>query len=167
MKKSHLILFIGGVLIAAGMVASYYGSKLVTQDLAITEGVVSAESSLEITKELDPEITSIGVFVVRVENFEAGLVATVLDPLGQHIVSKEISQESTEEEFEIVTKGDHRLLLENTGSADIPVIIGLTHMPDKNSIALNLLGQSIIISGFVGVGIAVIYEIKNRKKKIS
>lgn len=165
MKKSHMILFIGGVLIAVGMIASYYGSMLITQDLAVTEGIISAGSSLEITKELDPMITHTGIFVVNAENFEVGLAATVLDPQSQHVISKEITQKSTEEEFEITTKGDYRLLLENSGSADTQVIIGLTHMPDKNSIALNLLGQSIIVSGFVGVGIAVIYEILTRKKK--
>ncbi|HXW01978.1 MAG TPA: hypothetical protein VD828_01220 [Candidatus Nitrosotenuis sp.] len=166
MKKSHLILFIGGALIAIGMVTSFYGSKLVTQDLAITEGMVSDASPVELTRELDPDIASTGVFVVQAESFD-GLVATMLDPIGQQITTIEISQKSTEEQFEITTKGTYKLLLQSSAASEAPIVMGLTHMPDKNFIALNLLGQSLIISGFVGVGLAIILEIKSRKKKVS
>jgi hypothetical protein len=37
-------------------------------------------------------------------------------------------------------------------------------MPDKSIVALNILGQSMIITGFVGVGIAAIYALKTKKK---
>jgi hypothetical protein len=166
MKKSHLILFIGGALVAIGMVTSFYGSKIVTQDLTIAEGMASDSSPVELTKELDPVIAGTGVFVVQAESFD-GLVATISDPLGQQITSIEISQKSTEEQFEITTKGIYKLLLQSSAASEVPVVMGLTHMPDKNFIALNLLGQSLIISGFVGVGFAVILEIKSRRKKIS
>jgi hypothetical protein len=166
MKKSHLILFIGGALVAIGMVTSFYGSKIVTQDLTIAEGMVSDSSPVELTKELDPVIARTGIFVVQTESID-GLIATISDPLGQQITSIEISQKSTEEQFEITTKGIYKLLLQSSGASEVPVVMGLIHMPDKNFIALNLLGQSLIISGFVGVGLAVILEIKSRKKKIS
>ncbi|HEX9845251.1 MAG TPA: hypothetical protein VGA92_02165 [Candidatus Nitrosotenuis sp.] len=166
MRKSHLILFIGGALVAIGMVTSFYGSNLVTQDLAIVEGVASDASPVELIKELDPSIANTGVFVVQAESFD-GLVATILDPIGQQITSIEISQRSTEEQFEITVKGSYKLLLQSSATSEVPIVMGLTHMPDKNFIALNLLGQSLIVSGFVGVGLAVILEIKNRKKKIS
>jgi Zn-dependent alcohol dehydrogenase len=42
--------------------------------------------------------------------------------------------------------------------------MGITHMPDKSIVALNILGQSMIITGFVGVGIAAIYALKTKKK---
>lgn len=166
MRKSHLILFIGGALVAIGMVTSFYGSNLVTEDLAIIEGVASDASPVELIKELDPAIANTGVFVIQAESFD-GLAATILDPIGQQITSIEISQRSTEEQFEITAKGSYKLLLQSSAANEIPIVMGLTHMPDKNFIALNLLGQSLIVSGFVGVGLAVILEIKNRKKKIS
>lgn len=160
-------MLIGGALVAAGMVISYYGAQLVTSDLAITEGVVSQGSPVDITKELDPSVTAAGVYVIRVENFEGSLSATLFDPSGLALASKEVTTKSTEEEFEIGIKGDYRLLLENPGTGEALVVIGLTHMPDKNFIALNLFGQSIIISGFVGLGFAIIYEIKSRRRKVS
>lgn len=162
-----MILFVGGGLVAIGMIISFYGSYLVTQDLVINEGTLSAASSIEVTKELDPAIAKTGVYVVRAENLQGQLVARIIDPNGNQIISNEINQKSTEEQFQISTKGDYKLLLINAGTNEVPIIIGLTHMPEKFFLALNLLGQSIIISGFAGVGIAVIYEIKSRRKKVS
>lgn len=166
-KRSHLILFIGGALVAAGMTTSYFGAKLVTEDLSIAEGLATQGSPVELTKELDPTIRDVGVYVVRVEGFDGVLQATLFDPSGLTVTTKEISSKSTEEEFKIDLKGTYRLLLENPGSGEAPVVIGLTHMPDKNLLALNIFGQSIIISGLIGLGLAVAYEIRNRRKKSS
>ncbi|MEM2785377.1 MAG: hypothetical protein QXW37_08345 [Candidatus Nitrosotenuis sp.] len=166
MKRSHLILFLGGALVAAGMVISFYGSKLTTQDMEVAEGQVSVGSSLEITKELDPTITNTGVFVVQAENFDQGsLHATVFDPLGNQIASQEIKQKSTESTFQIEKRGDYKLVVENSGAA-VSAIIGVTHMPQKSVLLLNILGQGIIISGFVGLGIALLYIIIGRKKSV-
>jgi hypothetical protein len=167
MKKSHIILFIGGALVAIGMVTSFYGAKFATEDLAITEGVVSQTSPIELTKELDPAIAESGVLVVHAENVEnSDLVATVFDPSGKQVISEKIDQISTERQFEINAKGTYKTLLENSAS-EIRIIAGMTHLPDKNIIALNIFAQSIIISGFIGLGAAAVYEIKNRRKKLS
>ncbi|MFY9300701.1 MAG: hypothetical protein WAO91_05880 [Candidatus Nitrosotenuis sp.] len=166
MKKGHTILLLGGAMVAAGMVISYFGSTLATQDLAVLEGRPADGSSIEITKDLDPARTAVGAFVIRAESFEGGtLRATVYDPSGAPIASKTIDGVSTEEQFEISTKGMYKLVLENSGS-EASVIIGLTHMPEKSVLALNVLGQGIIVSGFVGLGIAVVYLIKDRKKSV-
>ncbi len=166
MKKSHIILLIGGTLVAAGMITSYYGSKFVTQDLAVTEGLLKDGSPIELTKDLDPAIASVGVFVVHAGSLGDGtLKAMLFDPSGAQVASKTIDQASTEEQFEIRTKGTYKLVLENSGQ-EISVIIGLTHMPDKVVLALNVLGQGIIVSGFVGLVIAMIYLIKDRRKSV-
>jgi tetrahydromethanopterin S-methyltransferase subunit A len=166
MKRSHLILFIGGALVAAGMVISFYGSKLTTQDMAVAEGQVAVGAALEVTKALDPDVADTGVFVVQAENFEQGSMhATVFDPAGGQVASKEIEQKSTEVTFQIESKGDHRLVVENSGAV-VSAIIGITHMPQKSVLLLNVLGQAIIISGFVGLGIALLYIILGRKKSV-
>lgn len=167
MKRSHLILFIGGALVAAGMVVSFYGSVLTTQDLTIAEGTVSPGSPVEVTKDLDPAVTDIGAFVVHAENFaEDSLLARLYDPAGTEIETKKITGKSTEQKFDISSKGTYKLVLENTGT-EASVTIGLIHYPDDFTLSVNIAGQGIIISGFVGVGVAIIYEIKTRKSKIS
>ncbi|MEM3065176.1 MAG: hypothetical protein QW177_07380 [Candidatus Nitrosotenuis sp.] len=166
MKRSHIILFIGGALVAAGMVISFYGSKLTTQDMALAEGQVAAGSPLEVAKDLDHTIEGTGVFVVQVENLDGvGLHATVFDPAGSQVASKEIEQKSTESTFQIGMRGEYRLVLENSGSAT-SAVIGITHMPPKSVLLLNVLGQGIIISGFAGLGIALLYMIIGRKKSV-
>lgn len=165
MKKSHLILFVAGGLVAVGMILSYVGATFIAQQISISETIVNGTAPAELLKELSPENTQQGAFVVRAEEFEkTSLVAYVYDPSGTQIISKEITQISTEEYFDISTKGEYKLVVQNMGSQDIPIVLGLTHMPDRSLVAINLLGQSMIVSGFVGVGIAGLVAIKSRKK---
>ena len=165
MRKGPLILFIGGALIAIGMILSYTGASFISGQVSVKEALVNSTIPVELQKELDPSIANQGAFVVRAEEFQkTTLVASVYDPSGTELVSKEITQVSTEEYFDIESKGDYKVLVQNTGAVETPIVIGLAHMPDKSIVALNLLGQSMIITGFVGVGIAAIYMLKTRKK---
>lgn len=163
MKKSHLILFVGGGLVAIGMILSYTGASVISGQVSIKETLVNGTIPATLEKELDPTITEQGAFVVRAEGLErANLVATVYGPTGE-IASKKITDVSTEEYFDIESKGTYRLEVRNSAE-EIPIVMGITHMPDKIIVVLNMLGQSMIITGFVGVGIAAIYALKTRKK---
>lgn len=165
MKKAPLILFVGGALVAIGMILSYTGASFISGQISIKESVVSSTIPAELEKELDPSIASQGAFVIRAEQLEkTNLIADLHGPSGEQLTSKEITQVSTEEYFDIEDKGTYKITVHNTGSEDIPIVLGLTHMPDKSLIAINMLGQSMIISGFVGVGIAGIYALKNKRK---
>jgi len=163
MKKSHLILFVGGGLVAIGMILSYTGASVISGQVSIKEDLVNGTIPLTLEKELDPSVTERGAFVIRAEGEDrANLVATVYGPFGE-IATKKITEVSTEEYFDIESKGTYKLEIRNSGQ-EIPVVIGLTHMPDKSIVALNMLGQSMIITGFIGVGVAAIYALRTRKK---
>jgi hypothetical protein len=165
MQKSHIVILIAGALVAVGMITSYYGASLVTQDITYNEGILNGTAPIQVTKDLDPAISKTAVFVVQSEGFsDESLVAKLFDPSSQVISSKKIEQKNTEVEFVIPTKGTYRLELENEKQSEVHVIIGLTHMPDKLLISLNYLGQTFILSGFVGVVISGIYALKSRKK---
>lgn len=165
MQKSHIVILIAGALVAVGMVTSYYGASLVTQDITYNEGILNSTTPIQVTKDLDPAISETAVFVVQTDGFaDANLVASLFDPSSQIISTKKIEQKNTEVEFAIPTKGTYKLELENAKQTEVQVIIGLTHMPDKLLISLNFLGQMFILSGFVGVVISGIYAFKSRKK---
>jgi hypothetical protein len=165
MQKSHIVILIAGLLVAVGMITSYYGARFVTQDIAYNEGILNSTVPIQVTKDLDPTTSETAVFVVQSEEFaDADLVASLFDPGNQVISSKMISQKNTEEQFTISTKGTYRLELENEKQTEVHVIVGLTPMPDKLLISLNYLGQMLIFSGFVGVVISGIYAFKSRKK---
>ena len=164
MKKSHLILFVGGALVAIGMVLSYTGASFISGQVSIKETLVNGTIPVTLEKELDPTVTGQGAFVIRAEGKDrTNLVATLYGPSGEEIKSEKITEVTTEEYFDIETKGTYKIEVRNSGE-EIPVVLGLTHMPDKSIVALNMLGQSMIITGFVGVGIAGIYALKTRKK---
>jgi hypothetical protein len=164
MKKSHLMIFIAGGLVAAGMVISYTGSSMISQGVSISEGQSSVSAPIEVTRELDPAISDTGVFVVHTTAQGGKMTARVFDPFGSQIVAKEIDSDSTEEQFRVTNRGEHRLVLENSDLQEVRALVGLAHMPDKSVIALNIFGQAAILCGFVGVGIAVIYAAKTRKR---
>ena len=165
MQKSHTVILIAGALVAVGMIISYYGASLVTQDITYNEGILNGTAPIQVTKTLDPAITEKAVFVVQSEGFaEADLVASLFDPNNQIISTKKIDQKNTEVQFTIPEKGPYRLELENQRQTEVHVVIGLTHMPDRLLISLNYLGQMFILSGFAGVVISGIYAIKSRKK---
>ncbi|HSA97627.1 MAG TPA: hypothetical protein VLF17_00940 [Candidatus Nitrosotenuis sp.] len=165
MKKSHTVILIAGALVAVGMITSYYGASLVTQDITYNEGILNSTAPIQVTKALDPAITETAVFVVQSEGFaDADLVASLFDPSNQIISTKKIDQKNTEVQFKIPEKGSYRLELENQRQTEVHVLIGLTHMPDRLLISLNFLGQMFILSGFAGVVISGIYAIKSRKK---
>lgn len=163
MKKSHLILFVGGGLVAIGMILSYTGASVISGQVSIKETLVNGTIPATLEKELDPSITDQGAFVIRAEGIKnASLVATMYGPTGE-ITSKEITDVSTEEYFDIESKGTYKLEVRNNAE-ETPIVMGLTYMPDRSIVALNMLGQSMIITGFVGVGVAAIYALKTRKK---
>lgn len=164
MKKSHLILFVGGGLVAIGMILSYFGASFISGQVTINEAIVNATIPVTLEKELDSLVSNKGAYVVRAEDFEnADLVATLYGPSGDQIASKKIAQVSTEEYFDINAKGAYKLQVSNDGK-EIPIVFGLTYMPDKSIIALNFLGQSMIITGFIGVLVAGVYALMTRKK---
>lgn len=164
MKKSHMVLFVAGGLVAAGMLISFYGSAIITQGVTITDGMVSQSSPLELSRQMDPTIAETGIYVVHTQSAGKTMSVRVLDPFGNQIAAKSIDEDRTEEPFDVSSSGEYRMILESTNSDEVQALIGLSHMPDKSVVALNIFGQAALVSGFVGVGIAVIYAAKSRKR---
>ena len=56
MEKSLVFLLIVGIILGAGIALSFYGAQLSTQNLVVKDETISPDSSIEVTRELDPEI---------------------------------------------------------------------------------------------------------------
>ena len=166
MQKSVAYLVIVGGLLTTGIFLSFYGAQLTTQDLKVEESFVDGGESLEVIVELDPAKSETGVYVVQVMNFMEGtLSAKISDPLGYQIVSKSIDKESFEERFEITSKGNYKLSIENSGLDEINIIGVIGHMPDNNALSVGITGFYILIIGLIGIVGVGIYAIKNRRKE--
>ncbi len=165
MDRPLVFLLIVGALIAGGIILSFYGSQLTTQNIIVREENILPNSAVEVSVELDPSVGETGVFAVLLENFEENVISiSVFDPLGSKIISKIAEKESTEERFEITSQGMYKLEIQNSGIKESKVVVGLGYMPDEGTRLIGVMGTSILIAGLIGiVGIGV-YSIRNRQK---
>lgn len=156
-------MFVGGALVAIGMILSYTSTSFISGQVLIKEVLVNSTTPVEIQRELDPLVMNKGAFVVIAERIDnTKLVSTIISPSGITL-TKEITKTSTQEYFDVDTKGVYTLQVKNDGM-EIPLVLGLSYMEDKLLVALGLLGKSMIMTGFIGVAVFVIYTLKTRKK---
>lgn len=164
MQKSVTLLALVAGLIAVGIALSFYGSMIITEDLAQGVENIGEGGTLEISSELDPSISNEGVFVVQVMEFQEGVIsARVVDPFGSQIISMPIGTESFEEKFDISSKGKFSLIIENKGEfTDVVGVIG--HLPDTAKFSIGITGFYLLVVGLIGMGVVGIYVVKNRKR---
>ena len=154
----------GGIL-AAGLVLSFYAAQWTTENLSRGDGSLSSGESLEIVAELDPLTSHMGIFAVNIVDFEEGTIsAKVFDPIDAQIISSTIEKESYQETFEVLLKGPHRLVIENSGSKESQVFGAIGHMPSDNITYLNYAGFYLLIAGLIGMGAVGVYTVKNKNK---
>ena len=167
MNRPLVFLLIVGALIAGGIILSFYGSQLTTQNIIVKEESILPDSPVEVSIELDPSIGETGVFaVVVIENFEEDSISvSVIDPIGSQIISKIAEKESTEELFDITSVGTYKLEIKNSGIKESKVVVGLGYMPDAVTQLIGIIGSSLLIVGLIGIVGIVIYSIQNRQKK--
>ncbi len=166
MNRPLVFLLIVGALIAGGIILSFYGSQLTTQNIIVKEESILPDSPVEVSIELDPSVGETGVFaVVVIENFEEDSISvSVIDPIGSQIISKIAEKESTEELFDITSVGTYKLEIKNSGIKESKVVVGLGYMPDTGTQLIGIIGTSLLIVGLIGiVGIGV-YSIRHRQK---
>ncbi len=166
MEKSVIFLVIVGGLLATGIILSFYGAQLTTQDLIVNEGIVRLGESFEIQAELDPTKRETGVFVIQILDFtDNEITAKISDPLDYEILSKSFDKDSIEERFEIVSKGTYKLIIENLSSEDIQIMAVIGYMPDKGTLSVGIIGFFILIVGLVGIVGVGIYVIRTKRKE--
>ena len=166
MNRPLVFLLIVGALIAGGIILSFYGAQLTTQNIIVKEESILPDSPVEVSIELDPSVGETGVFaVVVIENFEEDSISvSVIDPIGSQIISKIAEKESTEELFDITSVGTYKLEIKNSGIKESKVVVGLGYMPDTGTQLIGIIGTSLLIVGLIGiVGIGV-YSIRHRQK---
>jgi len=166
MDRPLVFLLIVGGLIAGGIILSFYGSQLTTQNIIVKEENLLPDSAVEVSVELDPSVGETGVFAVLLENFEEDVISiSVFDPLGSQIISKIAEKESTEERFEITSSGKYKLEIQNSGLEESKVIVGLGYMPDAATLSIGIIGFILLIVGLIGIVGIGIYSIRSRQKK--
>jgi len=150
--------------VTAGIILSFYGSQVITEDFIQVDGNIGNGESIEVITELDPAINDVGVYVVQTMNFNQGDISVkIFDPSGTQMISKTVEIESFEEQFDISSKGSFRLIIENAGdNTDVIGVIG--HLPDTAKVAIGYTGFFLLVVGFFGMVVLGIYVVINRRK---
>lgn len=160
-----MLLLIVGAILGSGIILSFYGAQLTTQNIIVKEERLSPDSIAEVSLELDPNKGQTGVYAVLLENYvENSITISIYDPFGSKIISKVAEKESTEERFEIISDGRYKLEVKNSGTDEFQIIAGLGYMPDTGTLSIGISGFYLLIIGLIGIVGIGIYVIKNRRK---
>ena len=156
----------GGFLVVIGIVLSVYATQLMVENLTTQEGFIEGEMTMEVYKELDPDESENGVYVIQVEDFQGtdSITTSVFDPLGNIVTTKSIDSNPFQDGFKISTSGTYKLLIENPVDREVHVIAVIGYLPQDESLMVSVFGFIVILVGLVGLAVGALYIIKSRGK---
>ena len=167
MQKAGIILVVSGALIVIGLILLAVGNQIILEGVFQGNGKINSSQDLTISGEFDSEESTTGVFAVQVMEFKDKTVsAKILDPFDNQIVSKNVDEETIEEEFDITDTGSYKLVIQTDSNEDIQVFGAIGPLPDAGKKSLSFISAYILIIGMVGLVGAGIYRIKSKKKSV-
>ncbi|MBT3861371.1 MAG: hypothetical protein HOF73_01045 [Nitrosopumilus sp.] len=168
MQKTGLFIVIFGILIVAGLAISVIENQITLEGITQGNGKVNSVQVVTISVDLNKNETPIGIFAVQIMEFKENMFSVkILDPSGTEIISERIIEETTEQEFKVLDSGKYELIIQSFEDKESYVAGAIGPLPDaeKKFIISNISTLCIII-GMIGLGVVVIYEIKNKRKSI-
>jgi len=166
MAKGTKFLLIIGALIGIGAALLFLGSQAITSDIIIEEGQIDDSKKIEIYAELDPKISSEGVFVVQtMEGIEVSLQVSILDPSKHQIKENSILTNSFEDYFYISESGMYTLVIETTDEDLVNVVGGIGHVPDASAYSISMAGFALLLIGMIGVVVVGIILVRQKKRE--
>ncbi|QDI88618.1 hypothetical protein Nisw_03260 [Candidatus Nitrosopumilus sp. SW] len=167
MQKAGIILVVSGALIAIGLILLAVGNQVILDGVFQGNGKISSNQDLIISGKFNSEESSRGVFAVQVMEFKENRIsAKILDPFENEIVSKNIDDETIEEEFDIFDTGEYKLIIQSDSSEETQVFGAIGPLPDAGKKSLSFVSAYILIIGMVGLVGSGIYRIKSKKKSV-
>jgi hypothetical protein len=167
-QKTGLFIVIFGILIVAGLAISVIENQITLEGITQGNGKVDSVQVVTISVDLNKNETPIGIFAVQIMEFKENMFSVkILDPSGTEIISERIIEETTEQEFKVLDSGKYELIIQSFEDKESYVAGAIGPLPDaeKKFIISNISTLCIII-GMIGLGVVVIYEIKNKRKSI-
>ena len=168
MQKSGLLLVVSGALIVIGLILLVLGNQVILEGINQGSGQLSSNQALTVISEFDTENTSTGIFAVQIIEFkEDTFSAKILNPSDIEIMYEVIDKDTIEKEFDALEDGTYKLIVESTGIEETQVFGAIGPLPDvgKKTI-VDVVSISILIMGMVGLVLAGVVEIRNRRKSV-
>ena len=168
MQKSGLLLVVSGALIVIGLILLVLGNQIILEGINQGSGQLNSNQVLTVLGEFDTENTSTGIFAVQIIEFkEDTFFVKILNPSDIEIMYEAISKDTIEKEFDALEDGTYKLIVESTSTEDTQVFGAIGPLPDvgKKTI-IDVVSISILIMGMVGLVLAGVVEIRNRRKSV-
>ena len=167
MQKSGLILIVSGALIVLGLILLVLGNQIILEGVSQENGFVNATQSLIVSGNFNMQETSVGVYAIQLMNFkENAFSARILDPNSIEIIYETISDETIENQFDIVESGDYNLIIESLNSEESQVFGAVGPLPDAGKKSLGFVSIYVLVIGMIGLVGAGIYEVKNKRRSV-
>ncbi len=167
MRNTGITIIVSGTLVVIGLILLAVGNQIILEGVFQGNGKVSSNQDLIISGEFSSEESSTGVFAVQVMEFQENRVsAKILDPFENEIISKNVDEETIEEEFDIFDTGEYKLIIQSDSNKETQVFGAIGPLPDAGKKSLSFISTYILIIGMVGLAGSGIYKIKSRKKSI-
>lgn len=165
MKKFKLIIIISVILVIIGIGLTFYESQLINGNVVNQQQNLLAGTSMTLTKDLDPLNNPNGVYSVQITDFRENdnIKVSILNPLGETVISKSITKNPLQENFLISTSGTYKIQVENHGSTDVQILAVIGNYPQNISL-IDMCGFILLIVGLSGLAIGIMYLVKNRGK---
>jgi len=167
-QRSGLIIVILGLFIVSGLIVSIFENQITLEGINQENGKVSITEKLTIPVDLDMGKTPVGVFAVQIMDVRKNTFSVkVLDPSDIEIISQQIDEDTTEDEFDVLETGTYKLLIESSSDDEIYVAGAIGPLPDPDKkIIMSIISTSLIVIGMIGLGVIGMYGIKNRKRSV-
>ena len=151
-------------LIVVGLILLAVGNQIILEGVSQGNEKVSSSQTLTISGDFDSQETSIGVFAVQIMEFKDNIFSVkLLDPFDSEIIVQTINEETIEKEFDVLETGTYKLIIESTNNEEIIVFAAIGPLPDAGKKSLGFISVYILVAGMIGLVIAGIYGVKNRR----
>lgn len=163
MAKPKTVLIISGILVLSGIAISFLQSESEMDNLTSVQQSLTADSSMNVSKSLDPIKSKDGVYSIQISDFKDGdnLGISVIDPNGNAITTKSIAKSSFQENFTVSSTGVYELKIQNTAQTDMQVLGTIGYYPQGMTL-LDVSSIIVLIVGLSGLAIGMMYFIKSR-----
>ena len=165
MKKFKLVIIISAILVIIGIALTFYESQTINGNVINQQQNLLPGASMILTKDLDPSKNQNGVYSVQITDFQESdnIKASIIDPVGETIISKLITKSPFQENFIASTTGTYKIQVENQGSREAQILAVLGNYP-QNIALIDMCGFILLIAGLSGLAIGIMFLVKNRGK---
>ena len=168
MANPKIILVASAVLVLIGIALSVYQAQFTVENLANQEQKLAIGSQMIVSKDMNPDRDSKGVYSTQVTDFGSDdkIKISIVDPYGTYVTTKLITKNPFQDFFNVSMNGTYKLQIENDGNREIQVLGIIGYYPTGIEI-IDLAGLVVLLAGLSGLAVGMMYLIRNRRKNVS